>query len=61
MSGDDDDVIIHRVQHNTTTDTATPVTGSRADMAALMSHINIPALPSQSQKDLANAIVALTA
>lgn len=57
--GDDDDIIIHRVQHNSSTDTMTPITTTRALFGNLLGFIAPATIPDQPTKALYTASEAL--
>ena len=58
--GDDDDIIIHRVQNvDGGTDTEDPVQTTRALFHSLLGYVNANAISSQPVRDLYNACVAL--
>lgn len=59
MSGDDDDIIIHRVQHNTSTDSLTPVTTTRALFDNLLGYIAPNTIADQPTKALYNSLSGL--
>lgn len=59
MSGDDDDIIIHRVVHNTSTDSETPVTTTRALFANLLGYIAPNTIADQPTKALYNSLNGL--
>ena len=59
--GDDDDIIIHRVQNSDgTTDTETPVTTTRALFHSLLGYVNVNAISSQPVRDLFNQCTAIS-
>lgn len=58
--GDDDDIIIHRVNNADNTDTETPVTTTVTLLSDLLGYIAPNTISSQPVRALYNSLVALT-
>jgi hypothetical protein len=59
--GDDDDIIIHRVQNaDGVTDTETPVATTRALFHSLLGYVNVNGITNGAVRDLYNQLAALS-